>query len=63
MKNIKTFAKSLWADEKGQGATEYILLLVIVVGVAMLFRGKIQEILSGKLEQLSGDIQGFTTGQ
>ncbi len=52
--------KQLWKDESGQGATEYILLLVVVVALALLFRGKITETLSSKLSELGGAIGGFT---
>ena len=54
----KTF-KRLWKEESAQGATEYILMLVIVVAIAVMFRGKIREIIGGKLDQLQGDIQSF----
>jgi Flp pilus assembly pilin Flp len=60
MQKIKSTLKRLWADESGHGATEYILLLVIVVAVAFLFKGRIKEILTAKLDALSGDISGFT---
>ena len=55
--------KSLWTDESGQGATEYILLLVVVVALATMFRDKITATISTKLEALSGSINGFTGGQ
>jgi hypothetical protein len=51
--------KSLWSDESAQGATEYILLIVIVVGLTMMFKGKIMEIVKGKLEEIGGDIGKF----
>ena len=60
MQKIKTTLKQLWSDESGQGATEYILLLVIVVAVAFLFKGKIMEILTGKLDELQGKIGSLT---
>ncbi len=60
MQKFKSTLKQLWADESGQGATEYILLLVIVVAVAFLFKDRIREILSGKLDELSGKIGSFT---
>lgn len=60
MKKLTTFAKKLWNDESGQGATEYILLLVIVVALAFMFRNKISSVMSGKLEELGGSITGFT---
>lgn len=57
---MKKFLHTLWKDESAQGATEYILMLVIVVGIAMLFKDKIMGVISSKVEQLSGDIQGVT---
>lgn len=63
MKKVTTFAKRLWNDESGQGATEYILLLVVVVGLAVLFKGKIMEMVGGKLSELQTSIGGFTGGQ
>jgi Flp pilus assembly pilin Flp len=62
MKHVTTTLKSLWNDESGQGATEYILLLVVVVGVAFLFKGKIMEILTSKLGELGTSIGSFTSG-
>ena len=62
MKDLKHMLASLWKDESGQGATEYILLLVVVVALAMMFRTKITEVLKGKLEELGSSIGGFTGG-
>ena len=59
MKKATSLFKNLWKDESGQGATEYILLLVVVVALALMFRGKITETLSAKLEELGGAINGF----
>lgn len=59
---LKRFIK----EESAQGMTEYILLIVVVVGLAYTFRNKIKETLSGKMEDVKGGIQGFevdTTGQ
>lgn len=61
MKSMTTLMKNLWKDESGQGATEYILLLVVVVALALMFRGRIEEIVSSKLSELQGAIGGFTT--
>ena len=57
---LTTLMKNLWKDESGQGATEYILLLVVVVALAMMFRGKITETLRSKLEELGSSIGSFT---
>ena len=58
---MKNTILKLWKDESAQGATEYILMLVIVVGIAMLFKDKIKGIIDGKVEQLGTDIQGFSS--
>lgn len=63
MKKITSLAKKLWKDESGQGATEYILLLVVVVALALMFRNKITETLSEKLNELGSAIGGFTVNQ
>lgn len=60
-KQIKNLAKKLWQDESGQGATEYILLLVIVVAVALLFRGQIGEMVNGKLSELGSGMGEIST--
>jgi Flp pilus assembly pilin Flp len=60
---MKALLKNLWKDESGQGATEYILLLVVVVALGLLFRGRITETLTAKLEELGGAIGAFTVNQ
>lgn len=60
MKTLTTEFKQLWNDESGQGATEYILLLVVVVALAMMFKDSIKSALSSKLEELSKSIGSFT---
>jgi Flp pilus assembly pilin Flp len=59
MKKIKSTILHLLKDESGQGATEYILLLVVVVAIAMLFKDQLFSIVKGKMEQISGSIGSF----
>ena len=59
MKKLATTLKNLWKDESGQGATEYILLLVVVVALALMFRGQITQAFEGKLSELSDSINQF----
>ena len=58
---MKKTLKKLWQDESAQGATEYILMLVVVVSIAMMFKTQIKQVISGKVSQLEGDISGFGT--
>ena len=57
---MKKALKTLWNDESAQGATEYILMLVIVVGIAMLFKDKIRSIIDGKVGELGNAIDTFS---
>lgn len=50
--------KNLFNNQRGQGATEYILLLVVLVGVVMIFKQKITDTLKGKMDTLAQDIDG-----
>ncbi len=56
---MKQLLKKLWKDESAQGATEYILILVIVVAIAALFRQQIMGVLEGKLSELGSSIGSF----
>lgn len=60
MKKFAAVMKNIWKNESGQGATEYVLLVVVVVALVVLFRDRIQAALGEKLSQLAGDITGFT---
>ena len=56
---MKNFIKSLWKDESAQGATEYIMLLVVVVGLALLFKEKIKGQVTELIGKLEGDLNIF----
>ena len=60
-KKLQPILKNLWADEAAQGATEYILLLVVVVGLAMVFKPKITELVNSKMGEISTDVGSFTS--
>ncbi len=52
MKGLKNLATQLWNDESGQGTAEYVLLIAIVVGLVIMFKGKIMELVRGKLDEV-----------
>ncbi|MBK9322133.1 MAG: hypothetical protein IPM97_04100 [Bdellovibrionaceae bacterium] len=60
MKSLKSFSKKLFKNQAGQGATEYILLLVVVVALVMMFKSQIKTALDGKLGDLKSSIEGFS---
>lgn len=53
--------KNLFKNDRGQGATEYILLLVVLVGVVMIFKKQISSTLSGKMDTLRGEIESVNS--
>lgn len=59
MSKLTNKIKALWNDESAQGATEYILLLVIVVGLAMMFRKRIMAMVGGKLGEIESGMAGL----
>lgn len=53
---FKNFSKKLLKNQSGQGATEYILLLVVVVALVVMFKKDIQTIVEGKISDLRSKI-------
>lgn len=60
MKKFKSIGRKLIKNRKGQGMTEYILLLVVVVGIVMMFQGQIKGAIKGKISALQGNIESIT---
>ena len=52
--------KQVLLDESGQGATEYILLLVVIVALVVLFKDKFRDTIQTKLDELATLIKTFT---
>ncbi len=59
---VREFMRKITSDESGQGATEYILLLVVVVAIAMIFRQQITAAVQTKVSDVSNQINGFGSG-
>lgn len=60
MKKFKAFCHRLIKEESAQGATEYILLVVVIVALVGIFRNNIKDAVQGKIEELSKAIGGFS---
>ena len=60
MKNLKTIFNFIIEDESGQGMTEYILLVVVIVALVILFRTQITQAVQGQIQNLSTQISSFT---
>jgi Flp pilus assembly pilin Flp len=60
MHNIRKALKNIWKDESAQGATEYILILVIIVGAVVLFGPKLRGALESKTKDLTDGMDSVT---
>lgn len=59
MNKLKNFARRFIQDESGQGMAEYVLLIVVVVTVAFIFKDKIKGMVSQKMDSVSGEFNNF----
>lgn len=56
----KSFLKRLASEESAQGATEYILLVVVVIALVAVFKDRIVGVINSKVGELGGQISGFS---
>ena len=61
MKSLRKLSKRLLKNDRGQGMVEYILLLVIVVGVVTFFKKPLMEMISDKTGELKTAVGAITT--
>ena len=52
--------KNLLKNQNGQGATEYILLLVVVVGLVIAFKKPIMDAVTNKAKGVATDMDKIT---
>jgi Flp pilus assembly pilin Flp len=56
---MKGLISRFWQEEDAQGTTEYILIVLVVVALAFVFRDRIRETVESKINELSGKIGEF----
>lgn len=58
LSNLRTRLRTnVIGNKKGQGATEYILLLVVVVGLVIVFGPKIKKMVGDKTDKLGTEME------
>ena len=61
MKTLNNFMKNLWQDESGQGMAEYVLLIVVILAIALIFKKQLVGMVSKKLDSVGGVMDSFDT--
>lgn len=60
MKKIfKRMKKNALKNDKGQGMVEYILLLVVIIGIIMAFKPKIMEMYNSAVGKASSGVDNI----
>ena len=53
MNNIKREAKKFWNDEDGLGVVEVVLITIVLVGLVVLFKKQITDLVNSVLSKMT----------
>ena len=53
MNNIKREAKKFWNDEDGMGVVEGVLITIVLVGLVVLFKKQITDLVNSVLSKMT----------
>lgn len=53
MNNIKREAKKFWNDEDGMGVVEVVLITIVLVGLVVLFKKQITDLVNYVLSKMT----------
>lgn len=59
MAKIKKWVQQFWNDEEGLGTLEILLIVAVLVGVALLFRGRIMSWVNDLLDKTGSQLDEF----
>ena len=54
IKYLTLRTQAAWKDESGLGTVEIVLILAVLVGIALIFRGFIFDFIAGIMENIMG---------
>lgn len=65
MKNIGKRAwqewKQFWKEENAMGSVEIILIIVVLVGLVLIFRGQVTKLITNAFKQIKSDEEAIDT--
>ena len=52
---IKTALQNFWADESGMGTVEVILIIVVLIGLVIIFKKQINDLVNKIFKKITSD--------
>lgn len=59
-REVKNTLKRFWKEEDGMGSVEIILIVVILIGLVILFKDSITEVVKNAIKQIESDAKEIT---
>lgn len=56
---LKEVWSEFWKEEDGVGVVEIILILVILIGLVLIFKNNIKDIVENAFKQINGDAESI----
>ena len=53
---MKNIVKAFWEDESGVGAVEMILILVVLIGLVLIFKRQLTNIVNGIFDTINSKV-------
>ena len=53
---MKSMVKAFWEDESGVGVVEMILILVVLIGLVLIFKRQLTNIVNGIIDTINSKV-------
>ena len=59
IENLKNIMKRLGKEEKGMGVIEIVLIILVLVGLALVFKNQISGVANGGYDSIKSQVNSF----
>lgn len=59
IENLKNIMKRLRKEEKGMGVIEIVLIILVLVGLALVFKNQISGVANGVYDSIKSQVNSF----
>jgi len=59
IRKLRQRAVAFWKDESGMGVVEVILIILVLVGLALIFKNQITSIANGIFNSITNQVNSF----